>query len=92
MVGIGRHQVLLVTGHAFDREPYELTDCRPFVTLVAGECGMSADQREPVVVVLNSLQRDGGLPPFHRVALLAILAQLALVNVRMAFLALRPHV
>ena len=52
--------------------------------------GMGAQQRKTVLVLLHRLQRN--FPALHRVALLALCAELAAVNIGMAVRALRSHV
>ena len=51
---------------------------------------MSAGQREAVVMILDLL--DGDTPSAHRVALRAIRAQLAFMDIRVAVLALAAHI
>jgi len=55
------------------------------MTGIAVYGGMSADQREPVEVLINLLHRN--MPAPNRVALLAVRAHLALVDVGVAILA-----
>jgi hypothetical protein len=52
--------------------------------------GVRAGQRKAVIVLLNFL--DGDCPSAHTVALLAIRAQLAFMNIGMAVLAAGPHI
>ncbi len=56
------------------------------MALIAFHERMGADKREPVLVVLDSLDRH--LPSFDRVAALAVGTELAAVNVRVALGAL----
>ncbi len=57
---------------------------------IATHGGVRPGQRKAVVVLLNLLY--GNLPSTHRVALFAIRAELALVNIGMAILASLPDV
>ena len=61
-----------------------------FVAGIAINSRMRSRQRKAVVVLLYLLDRD--LPSAHRVALLAIGTELALVDVGMAILAALPHI
>lgn len=75
-IALGRHRLELAVGH----------------TLVAGVAihrSMGPGQREPVVVLLNLLDRD--LPPAHGMALLAVGPQLTPVNIGVAVLAPLPN-
>jgi hypothetical protein len=52
---------------------------------IAIDHGVRARKRKPVIVLLHLPHRDG--PTLHRVALFAIGAQLAFMNIRVAILA-----
>jgi hypothetical protein len=84
-----RQEILLVARITSCRQPYELARSRIFMALIAFNHGVSAHQREPVLVALNS--RDIYLPAFHGVAALAIGSKLAAVNVCVALRTLRTH-
>jgi hypothetical protein len=60
------------------------------VTFLALHYGVRAEEREPVVVLLNRLH--GNLPAQHRVALLAVGAKLPAMNIRMAIRAILADV
>jgi hypothetical protein len=60
------------------------------MTGIAVYGGVGADQREPVEVLINLLHRN--MPAPNRVALLAVRAHLALVDVGVAVGALRPDI
>ena len=81
----GCREVGLVAGEARGRHRLESTGRASFVAGIAVDRSVGARQREPVVVLLNILDRD--LPSPHRMALFAVRAQLALVNIGMAVLA-----
>jgi len=83
-------EVLLVARIASGGQADKLPGGRLLVALVAVHHGVRAHQREAVVVVFDGLQRD--LPTLNRVALGAIGAELATVNVGVAGGALRAHV
>src|SRR6185437_13657552 len=87
MTGPGRSlEIFCVTREARGRESLELPNRRALVASVAIERRMRSHQREAVLVVLDLLYRD--LPSLHRVALLAVGAELAFVNVGVAVSAL----
>ncbi len=52
------------------------------MTSVAGQSGVSADQGEPVLVLLDVL--DGNLPAFDRMAFLAVGSELSAVDIGVA--------
>src|SRR5260370_14969691 len=52
------------------------------MTSVAGQSGVSADQREPVLVLLDVL--DGNLPSLDRMAVLAVGSELSAVDIGVA--------
>lgn len=86
----GRSEVRLVAGETLGRHGLEPTVGATLVTSIAVDSGVSAGQRETVVVVLDVLVRD--LPSAHRVTLFAIGAQLTAVNVGVAILASMTNV
>lgn len=90
MVRLGCREILHMAGHALCRQPLELADCRSLVTLIAAEHGVRAHQRKAVLMVIDGLHR--GVPASHVVTRLALLSQLALVNIRVAVRALIPNV
>jgi hypothetical protein len=74
-----------MAGGACRRHPLECAGGAVFVASIAVDGGVGAGQRESIVVLLNVFNRD--LPSPHCVALLAVGAQLPLVNIGMAILA-----
>lgn len=79
------HSVLvlhLVARVAIHGQARELAHGGALMTRVAVHCGMRADQREAVGVLLDFLL--GNVPPLNRVALLAIRAKLAPMEVGVA--------
>lgn len=82
----GGSKVRLMAGEALRRHRLELAVGATLVTGVAVDRRVRSGEREAIVVLLNILVGD--LPSAHRVALLAIRAQLATVNVGVAILAL----
>ena len=74
-----------VRGHGL-----ELTVGRVLVAGIAIHGSVSAGQRKAVVMILDLL--DGNAPPAYRMALRAIRTQLALMNIRVAVLALVTYV
>jgi len=81
---------LSVAGNAFRRESLELAGGHAFVAGITGDRGMRAHQGEAVLMLAHGLQ--GNSPALHRVALLALCAELAAMNVRMAIRALGSDV
>ena len=79
-----------MAGEALGRKPLELAHSRALVTGIAIHGGMGADQREAIEMLVDLL--NGNVPAPHRVALLAIRAHLALMNVGVAVGALRAHI
>ena len=79
-----------VTGQAVRGHGLELTVRRVLVAGIAIHGSVCAGQREAVVMILDLL--DGDVPPAHGVALRAIRTQLALVNIRVAILALVAYI
>lgn len=86
MVGIGGlRKVGLMAGEARSRHGFEAAVCTIFVASIAIHSGVSARQWKAIVVILDVFICD--LPSAYGVALFAICAQLATVNVSMAVLA-----
>jgi len=79
-----------MAGNAGRRQPLELADRGALVAGIAIQRGVRADQREAVQVLVDLLHRD--VPSLDVVALLAVGAHLALVNVRVAIGALLADV
>ena len=79
-----------VTGQAVRGHGLELTVGRVLVAGIAIHGSVCAGQRKAVVMILDLL--DGDVPPAHGVALRAIRTQLALVNIRVAILALVAYI
>ena len=84
----GLLEVRRVAGIARRRHRLKLAIGRALMTGVAVDGGVRPGQREPVIVLLDLLDRH--LPTANRVALFAVRSQLPLVNVRMAVLAALP--
>ena len=78
-------KVRQVAGGACGRHRLECAGGAVFVASIAVDGSVGAGQREAIVVLLNVFNRD--LPSPHGVALLAVGAQLPLVNIGMAILA-----
>src|SRR5215471_10635110 len=86
VIGIGGlGKVGLVARVARSRHGLELAIGAILVAGIAVHGGVSTHQREAIVVILDIL--IGDLPSAHRVALFAICAQLATVNISVAILA-----
>jgi len=83
-------EVSLVTGIARRGHGLKLAVGSVLVAGIAIDGGVGAGQGEPVIVLLNFLDRYA--PPAHAVALLAIGSQLALMNVGVAILAASAHI
>jgi len=79
-----------VAGEALGRKPLELAHGSALMTGIAIHRRVRADQREAIEVLVDLLH--GNMPAPHRVALFAIGAHLALMNVRVAVGALRPDI
>jgi len=73
-----------------NRQPLELPDGFSLVAVGAIQTCMSADEREPVVVLLHSLQDD--VPPLHRMTFFAIRSHLSAVQIGMAIGAVHTRV
>jgi len=82
MIQNRRLKIALMTGIAGGRKSLKLPHGGILVTCVALHQGVCADQRKPILMVANRV--DGNLPTFYAVALFAIGAELAAMNVRMA--------
>lgn len=85
-----REKVLLMARVAARGQARELPGGRLLVALVACHQGMRSHQREPVLVVLNRLQRN--LPALYGVAIRTTGAELAAMDIRVAVGALRAYV
>ena len=79
-----------MAGEAGGRQTLELAHRSALMTGIAVDGGVRADQREPIQVLVDLLH--GNIPAPDRVALLAIGAHLALVDVGVAVGALRTHI
>lgn len=88
--GLRIHEIPLVARNALRRQSLELTHRRALVTGVAIHRGVRADQREAIQVLVDLLH--GNVPALYGVALLAVGAHLALVNIRVAVCAFLAHV
>src|SRR5579864_810745 len=86
----GRFEVRGVAGIARCGHRLEFAGGPSFVAGIAVHRGVRSSQREAVVMLLNLL--NGDLPSTDGVALLAVRAQLALVNVGVAVLATLSNV
>lgn len=73
---------LCVTAVALSGKSLKLTGCGTGVARIALEGGMGPDQRKPVLVGLNLLQRN--VPTFDGVTLFTAGTKLSAVNIRMA--------
>ena len=73
-----------MAGVACGRHRLEFAVRATFVAGIAVDRSVGTRQRKPIVVLLHVL--SGDLPSPHRMALLAVRAQLALVNIGMAIL------
>ena len=79
-----------VAGNTGGGETHKLSGGCAFVARFAGGGGMRAHQRKTVLVLLHVF--DGNLPPFHRMAALALAAHLAAMNIGVAVGALISHI
>ena len=86
---LGRFIVLNVTRYTRCAQPGEFADRFVFMTRLAIGAGVSAHQREPVLVSFYGLQ--GNLPPSDCMAFLTLSAKLTAMYVRMAVGALHPR-
>jgi len=87
---LGADEILLMTGIAGRGKTLELSDRSARVALIAIQGGMRANEREAIQVLIDLLDRN--VPSLDGVALLAIGAHLALVNVGVAIGALLADV
>ena len=87
---LGADEILLMAGVAGRGKALELSDCGTGVALIAVKRGVRANQWEAVQVLIDLLHRN--VPSLDGVALLAIRAHLALVNVSVAIGALFPDI
>ena len=83
-------EISLVAGHTRRRKTLELAYCGALVTGVAGDGCVRTNQGEAIQVLIDLL--DGNIPALYRVALLAVGAHLALVDICMAGRALRAYI
>ena len=83
---LGILKILQVAGRANRGKPLELSDCSAFVALLALHRGVSSQQRETILVILNLL--DGDIPAEHRVTPRAIRSHFPLVYIGMTVLTL----
>ena len=79
-----------MAGEALGRKPLELAHGSVLMTGIAVHRRVRADQRESIQVLVDLLHRNTPAP--HRVALLAIGAHLAFVDVGVTVGALRTHI
>jgi hypothetical protein len=91
VIGIGRLlKIRLVAGNASGGKSLVLPDRRTLVAVIALHGGVSAKERETVLVILELL--DGDVPALDGVTLSAVGAHLAIVNVGVAILAVLPDI
>jgi hypothetical protein len=83
-------EILLVAREARRRQSLKLSDGCPGVTRVAIDRSVRTNQREAIQVLIDLL--NGYMPAFHGVALLAIGAHLAFVNVGVTVRTLRADI
>jgi hypothetical protein len=83
-------KVLLVAGIAGGGQADKLPSRRVLVTVFALQQGVRPNQRESILVILHCLKRN--LPAFYRVAVRAIGAKLAPMEVGVTIGALRTYV
>jgi hypothetical protein len=87
---LGADEIFLMAGVAGRGKALELSDRGTGVALIAVKRGVRANQWEAVQVLIDLLHRN--VPSLDGVALLAIRAHLALVNVSVAIGALFPDI
>lgn len=87
---LGADEILLVAGVASRGQALELSHRSAGVALIAVNGGMRTNEREAVQVLIDLLHRN--VPSLDGMALLAIRAHLALVNVGVAIRALLADV
>lgn len=91
VIRIGRFlEIGLVTRNAGGRQALELADGGALVAVLALNGGVRAQEGEAVLVILYLLYGD--VPALHGVALGAVCAHLALVNIGVTILAVFPYV
>lgn len=83
-------EILLVAGIARCRKSGELAHRRVLVAIVALQHRVRTNQREAVLVIANLRKRS--LPSPHRVAALAVGAELTAMDIGMAISASRAHI
>jgi hypothetical protein len=89
---LGTAKIVQMTTHALRRQtlPVERTDCSYLVAGVAIDCRMRANERKPVLMLINSVNRN--LPTRIAVAQVTLGSILAPVNIGMTVLALSTDV
>jgi len=91
MIGIdGALEVRGMAGITIRGHGLELAVGSAFVAGIAIDGGVRSSQRKAVIMLLHLL--DGDVPSAHGVALLAVGAELAFVNIGVAILAALPHI
>ena len=88
--GFRIYEILLVAGEAHRRKTLELADRGAFVTGITVHGGVRADERKAIQVLVDLL--DGYIPALHGMALFAVSAHLALVDIRVAIRALSADI
>jgi hypothetical protein len=83
-------EISLVTGHTHRRKTLELAYCGALVTGVAGDSCVRTNQGEAIQVLIDLL--DGNIPALYCVALLAVGAHLAFVDICVTGRALRAYI
>lgn len=86
----GLLEILQVTTDTIRRESQELPHRCALVAIVALQCGVRANEGEPVLMILDLA--DPYPPPLHRMALLARRTELPPVNVSVAVGAFHAHI
>src|ERR1700731_1621967 len=79
-----------MAGNAFGGKTLELTHCRALVAVLALHRGVSAEQREAILVIFDLL--NGIIPTENGVALCAVRAHFPLVNIGVAILTIFAYV
>jgi len=82
--------IFQMAGIALCAKAEELPNRGALVAGIAGDSGVRAEEREAIVVVLHVL--GGDIPALHGVALRAIRAHLAAMNVRVTIGAIFPYI
>jgi hypothetical protein len=83
-------KILQVARCASCRETLELPNCGALVTILTLHRGVSTQERESILVILDLL--DGDIPTEHRMTPCAIGSHLPLVNIGVAVLALLANI